>query len=777
MATRTTIANGNWSAAGTWDTGVPANADVCIINHAVTYDANDDVTALGNITINTAGQVNFLADGNWHYMKANGNIYVNGGALRLTQKTFLRVLPTFGLVINTAATTVFTAIGSVPNTQTSLASNCAIGDCTLNVVSGIGFAPGDPINVYNYDNLSSYTYRGFEGLNIHAVDGNTVFVRRRVGPTFELTSAVAIGENTFYATGSELRSWRTGQKFVIGTEALTIEVIDATNGIIYTTTNAASTHAIGDTAYLSGVEKTHSTGEYVYRLCGTLTSNIVATNTTFDVSSAHGWAADDEVGIAGCAYANVEQRIIQSISTGGGINGSDRVTVSAAFTKNHTFGGLVVKLNRDCIFQGTSSNTTVTNAGYVYALASSGARTCVIENCEFRYVGSTDSTYYWGVMIRKSGTTSNTYVLNCSSRNSYLSGSLGAIGAYDGYMYWSLVNAVFCNTSRGATNQSNYYAAVMNCIAIGVNSIPIYSYGLYGSECSYNYAHAGGIWGLYLTGSGQGAMAVSSMAPTAIISYNDIDSCAYSLFMASSFDSGISTNNNKFTNTIGRFRWNSYQNESGNVVLSSYIDDVSLAKTTSESDGWWPTDGANPLPNITVFPNINNIPGYDMIRFRYGRAVRDINHPSIVFRGGTAWQFTAANNTSAECIGFFAPGMLCQGDTLKMSAWVRKNSTLTGTRPGIYFVSLSNTVLASTQMTTANDTWELLTLSYTATDDVRLVARISAYSSVGNFWIADPSIDYPMTSFFFLGILNRYWRLTTDSSNAGIRLSGGRLSG
>jgi len=56
MATRTSVGDGNWSAAGTWDTGIPADTDAVVIasGHTVVFDADQSGfgTGIGDLTIN-----------------------------------------------------------------------------------------------------------------------------------------------------------------------------------------------------------------------------------------------------------------------------------------------------------------------------------------------------------------------------------------------------------------------------------------------------------------------------------------------------------------------------------------------------------------------------------------------------------------------------------------------------------------------------------------------------------------------------------------------------
>lgn len=91
MATRTSVGSGNWSAAGTWDTGVPVDTDVVVIaaGHAVLMDADTSGFASGinGLTINghatTPGMLYFKDGTNGHLKITSGSdIAGTSGAAR-----------------------------------------------------------------------------------------------------------------------------------------------------------------------------------------------------------------------------------------------------------------------------------------------------------------------------------------------------------------------------------------------------------------------------------------------------------------------------------------------------------------------------------------------------------------------------------------------------------------------------------------------------------------------------------------------------------------------
>ena len=82
MATRTSIATGNWSVGGTWDTGVPGDGDHAVIanGHTVSIDGditvgNDDATP----AIDISGILQRASSANDWTLTCKGDISVNNG--------------------------------------------------------------------------------------------------------------------------------------------------------------------------------------------------------------------------------------------------------------------------------------------------------------------------------------------------------------------------------------------------------------------------------------------------------------------------------------------------------------------------------------------------------------------------------------------------------------------------------------------------------------------------------------------------------------------------
>ena len=82
MATRTSVGSGLWSAAGTWDTGVPANTDTVVIatGHTVTFDVDQSAFAagIGTLTIQSGATLIASTSAGNYYLKMAGHIQNSG---------------------------------------------------------------------------------------------------------------------------------------------------------------------------------------------------------------------------------------------------------------------------------------------------------------------------------------------------------------------------------------------------------------------------------------------------------------------------------------------------------------------------------------------------------------------------------------------------------------------------------------------------------------------------------------------------------------------------
>lgn len=82
MALRTSVGTGDWSAAGTWDTGVPVNGDTFAIaaGHTVTFDVDQSgfAAGMGASSIAATGTLVASTAAGSYYLKMNGDLTLNG---------------------------------------------------------------------------------------------------------------------------------------------------------------------------------------------------------------------------------------------------------------------------------------------------------------------------------------------------------------------------------------------------------------------------------------------------------------------------------------------------------------------------------------------------------------------------------------------------------------------------------------------------------------------------------------------------------------------------
>ena len=163
MALRTSVADGNWSAAGTWDTGVPLNADTVIVagGHTVTFDVDQsgfangvDLTITGTLVCSTAAGA--------YYLMCSADIDGAGDFNAGSAGTPLPSSVTFTIDFNGAANSIEGGGGLTVNFYCSEPTNRyirlsaaeAAGQTALSVdtdVTGDIWADGDMIHIDDVD--------------------------------------------------------------------------------------------------------------------------------------------------------------------------------------------------------------------------------------------------------------------------------------------------------------------------------------------------------------------------------------------------------------------------------------------------------------------------------------------------------------------------------------------------------------------------------------------------------------------------------------------------
>lgn len=761
MAAYTTTQAGNWNNVATWGgSGFPTNGDTATIVHTVTYNINDDTNTITTINLNTNGTLQWLGGAGTLTLRFT-NMVISGGKLIGRDGTFLRCLG-YIQVANTAGSEI-NMKGSVPNLQTTLNTTPTIGDGYISVVSSSGFGVGDYISVYDYANIA-WNNQTNECFIINGISGNDIYLRRFVGTKFTLTQNTILGTNIFY-TDSDVRAWTAGMKFVLDTEVFEVDSIDIFNKIIYSTTNAGSTYNIGEIAYETGIESSLVSGYTCYKLCATVVS-AVAGNNYIDVSSSGGWSVNDILAIGGCTYAQRGEEIIQSISVGGGINGSDRIYLAANLTYSHAAGGIVVKVNRDCVFHGYSNDTIAAASGYIYILSNSANRTFRFENFEMRYYGNTGSVYYAGLQIRNSYNRS-VVLLNVSGRHSYKGEYNGFIGSTS-YYYTTMLNNVVSDTQYGlGCYSSEAYAYRSGNIVLGIGSVGYWMHDN-GPYISWNYNSAESCNSIafhYIYPAYTYFSSLYNSKPASRLWYSRCNYAAYSIYFSSDNNSGFNIDKFNILNPQGRILYKDWFSENTKILKNFNLESGDYFSSQEGSDAVR-SDTYKLLGQTSILDNYNFIKGNRSLRYLNGYANMDEN---IRANNKYSWIMTPKNNAIQYTIGFFAIISGLKGKIIKVGAYLRKDTTTNAT----VFVNMiddRNNTLASSSISSTN-TWEWQTISYTIPNDQIIIIRVGGYGSIGNFWISNPTI-YTDDCITNMGALSNFW-IKGDPIATGIRLTNG----
>jgi len=220
MATRTSVGDGLWSEAGTWDTGVPADTDAVVISsgHTVTFDADQSGfgTGIGDLTINGTLNVSTTTSTNMRITAAKAirgtgtfNIGTSGaGAIPFAVKFtltggagwYFKGDDTGGLTVN--------IYGTEPtNKWVQFSGNEAIGQTELSVDTNI---TGETNYWKTGDEVIACSYKG---------SANTEFL------TIASTASGAIT-----MTGALTSAKVTGDYLVLLSRNVTITFVATTNG-------------------------------------------------------------------------------------------------------------------------------------------------------------------------------------------------------------------------------------------------------------------------------------------------------------------------------------------------------------------------------------------------------------------------------------------------------------------------------------------------------------------------------------------------------------------
>jgi len=263
MATRTSVGDGNWSAAGTWDTGIPADTDAVVIasGHTVVFDADQSGfgTGIGDLTINGTLNVSTTTSTN----------------MRITAAKAIRGTGTFN--IGTAGA------GAIPFAVKFTLTGGA------GWVIGGGDTTGLTVNIYGTEPANKWVQ--FSGAEA-------------IGQTELSVGTDVTGEVSYWKAGDEVMA--TSYKGAANTELLTI--------------GSVASGAITMTGALTSAKVT---GDYLVLLSRNVTITFVATTNGFSafkdgklhIGSARIIAANNNC-INGCTNPVMSGGVVQPTAIG-----------------------------------------------------------------------------------------------------------------------------------------------------------------------------------------------------------------------------------------------------------------------------------------------------------------------------------------------------------------------------------------------------------------------------------------------------------------------------
>ena len=314
MATKTSVANGLWSAPGTWDLGVPVDTDLVIIAHTVTFDVNQSAFVTGvAVTIWKGGTLQVSTTPGVYQLKASADIQGStsgtGAMAQLlagTQavpipyaaKTFFNLNSTFHVNVTNLWVSVWSAVPAVPVLHTTVLAG--VGATVLTVDADVTtdlWAVGDTVLIWNYP------YSGAtETRVISAISATQITL------TAGLTTAKAVGARILLQTSNvRFSSGNTVNGYVfIGTNtntALRHDIQAEVSGNAYglsacTNANVYNNAACGNT---QGLASCTNANVYNNAACGNTQGLVGCTNANVYNNAASG----NTYGLNACTNANV----------------------------------------------------------------------------------------------------------------------------------------------------------------------------------------------------------------------------------------------------------------------------------------------------------------------------------------------------------------------------------------------------------------------------------------------------------------------------------------
>lgn len=718
MADFTSTQTGNFSAAATWGGGGAPSADgdtFTIANgHTVTIDTGvtNPTNGFGDSLVQNGGILQSQA-GQSVTLRMDGLLTVqDGGTLHLRAGTTFEVTgvssENHGVQVNGSAALILE--GSNGTTCTTLSSTAGDGSTSLSFTSVTGFSVGDWFAVFDNttDDSSTDQYAprerySDEGFWVHDISGTTVYFRRFVSPQ---DVSITIQESSTVAIVSNSKRLRNGDKVIFGTGAnrniLTVSSIDYSSDKV-TFTSAMTGTVEGETVYLTGTEKPHSTGDKVRKVATVTTASATINSTQITVSNAADFSIGDDIWIerrseadgttdhrgdwnAGTNFKELKHTIT-NIS-------SNTITVSTAIGYTVVEGALVTRMTRDLIFKATTPDT---DHAHLYAVYNStwGNGKLVMKDVYFKDWGNDSSGTVQGVVLRGYRTTDNlsvtlTETVPSYSRASWIEGIV--VHAYPDSTHqrdWGPLwlydirgaTAKCCMTMYGDDGVGVYYengCTVFNTISTGGDSFGFRVEGhVESNEVAYIYSsrniYGCRIYSPYDIGGGCHDFIV--------------DACRYGLSVRDA-GGGLVLRNSQITGVERGLYMDFAKGSSGiglNKVtvksLSGILNVDAGTGTRQEASAW--AGHMEYSPPGAMLSSVEHNWELDQIRV-YGYHIE-----AYYDQTEGAWRIFRRDNSSGDA-SFGEQFYLPQGVSAKIQASVKLAPSFSGTYPKLYAYGINN---------------------------------------------------------------------------------------
>lgn len=274
MATITSVGSGNWSTAGTWDSGVPVDGDDVIISagHTVTFNADQSAFTTG-VKITITGTLNHaLTGGPYTMFLKTGASLVGAGTWNVgTEANPIpfavkhTITGADGWYVSGASGLTFTCYAAEPTyTYVRLTGAEAIGQTVLEVdtdVTGDIWADGDTVHIADINKGKDVEERTIAvgGIAAGAITITAGLTNPKIEGAYVLLMSrnvkfVGVGNTYFHAFGTDNpMNWTSGEyssgyRFLASSYSSTISggTIRNTggNGCIYTCWNTSVTGGV-----------------------------------------------------------------------------------------------------------------------------------------------------------------------------------------------------------------------------------------------------------------------------------------------------------------------------------------------------------------------------------------------------------------------------------------------------------------------------------------------------------------------------------------------------